>query len=251
RDGYIKRLREDGFEAFVYDSPRTKPRSQSRDEKKIARWLLELPHPIALFAANDEIGIYVMDICQQNGLRIPEDVAVLGVDNQEIVCQYHHPTLSSIETSIKECGFRYAQVLERLMRGEEEMGMVYSYTPTSVVSRQSTKIVCFEDPLVAQALEFIQTNFGTTIGVPDIVKFCNISRRTLETRFQKEVGHSILSEITRLRMEKLARLLRETNFPINELASLCGYLDDVYMGKVFHKNFHCSMSQYRKNSFDG
>ncbi|MDO4585011.1 MAG: DNA-binding transcriptional regulator [Planctomycetia bacterium] len=246
RDSYLARLREEGIDGLVYQPLNIRNHPWSKEQKRMALWLKSIPKPIALFAANDYCGIQVMDTCQQCGIDVPEEVAVLGVDNHEILCQCHHPTLSSIQTFPKEQGFRYATILDRLMRGEERMGKIYTYGPTEVVSRQSTQCTWIEDKLVARAVEFIRINFGMPIGVPDVLKFTNVSRRTLEVRFQKELGHSILQEITRLRMEKLSRLLRETSLPLRELASLCGYWDDTYMGKVFQKYFACSMTQYRK-----
>lgn len=246
RDSYLARLQEEGIEGYVYQPLNMRIHPWSKEKKRMAKWLKSIPKPIALLTANDYCGIQVMDVCEQSGIPVPQAVAVLGVDNQEILCQCHHPTLSSIQTFPKEYGFRYASVLDRLIRGEERMGQIYTYGPTGVVSRQSTQCTWIEDQLVAAATEFIRINFGMPIGVPDVLQFTNVSRRTLEVRFQKELGHSILQEITRLRMEKLSRLLRETNLPLRELASLCGYWDDTYMGKVFQKYFGCSMTQYRK-----
>ncbi len=216
------------------------------DEKPLVAWLKGLPKPVALLAAMDSRAHQVIDLCAGAGLRVPQDIAVLGIDDDELLCSGSIPTLSSIRRDTEVCGFMAAQMLDRLMRRETRKRTVFRYGVREIVTRDSTQPAAVAaDPLVQRAREFIRVNAGTGIGVPDIVKHLNVSRRLAEMRFREICRHSLLDEIQNVRLERTVRLLKETDLPLTEVCTRCGYRTDVHLRRLFKRRFGCSMRDYR------
>lgn len=159
------------------------------------------------------------------------------------------PPLSSIHRDTETCGFMAAQMLDRLMRRETRRREIFRYGVRKIATRDSTqRSALITDPLVQRAREFIRINAGIGIGVPDIVKHLNVSRRLAETHFRKALGHSLLDEIQNVRLERVERLLQETELPLTEVCTRCGYRTDVHLRRIFKRRFGCSMLQYRSQN---
>jgi LacI family transcriptional regulator len=220
--------------------------SEERDAELLADWLRTLPKPVAVLAAMDSRAHQVVDVCAESGLRVPHEVAVLGIDNDELLCTGSTPTLSSIRRDTVACGFMAAQMLDRLMRKETRKRQVMRYGVSEIVTRDSTQPQATPtDPLAQRAREFIRINAGTPIGVPDVIRHLRVSRRLAETRFRAATGRSLLDEMQHARLERVERLLRETDLPLTEVCTRCGYRTDVHLRRLFKRRFGCSMRDYR------
>lgn len=243
-ESFARRITQAGYLCHIFPIT-TSPRYWKKDEERLAAWLKTLPKPVALLAAMDTRAHQVISLCTATGLRVPQDVAVLGVDNDELLCNGSIPTLSSIRRDTGACGFMAAQMLDRLMRGESCKRQVMRYGVREIVTRDSTQpSAILTDPLVLRAREFIRINAGEHIGVPDIVKHLNVSRRLLEIRFRALCGRSLLEEIQDARLERVERLLKETDLPLTEICTRSGYHTDAHLRRIFKKRFGCSMRDY-------
>ena len=211
------------------------------DVKSLREWLAALPHPTAIFAACDMRARSVLDACIANGLRVPEDIAILGVDNDEVICETATTTISSIPLSAENAGFRAAEVLDRAMacgnRLKRRPTEIF-YTGTHVVPRRSTERVIAADALVRRCRMLMEANIGRPFNVHDLVASLDVSRRTLEVRFRAATGRSLNDEITALRIRRAKALLAKTSMTQAEIAAQCGFCDASHMSVVFRR--HCS-----------
>jgi LacI family transcriptional regulator len=249
RAGFVKRLADAGFAAAVYDSLSEVARNDwGIEQKGMAAWLAKLPKPVGLMAANDVRGRQVLDTCVMAGLSVPDQIAALGVDNDELICATTNPPLTSILRDTEGSGYYAAQMLDRMMRGRNRKVEALQYGPLRVVGRQSTERLQFTDRLAVKAVEFIRLNAGIGMKVADVVKHLSVSRRLAELRFREAVGHSIHDELQRARLAQVRRLLQETERSIAEITEHCGYESESYLGLVFRKNFGVTMRQFRKDS---
>jgi len=246
--GFSDQLREAGFACQTY-APLTEPEISdwAVEQAKLSRWLASLPKPVALFAAMDIRARQVLDTCLIHGIKVPEEVAILGVDNDEQLCLGSFPTLSSIGCDMGACGFMAAQLLDEQMRGRRKRKRVLTYGVKRIAERQSTHAVQpVQDRLVARALEFIRLNACEGIGVEGVVDYLNVSRRLAELRFRKTCGHSILDAIQTVRLDRVRRLVTETDFPIREITDRCGYQTDDHLRRMFKRHFGTTMREFRR-----
>ncbi|HRR32784.1 MAG TPA: DNA-binding transcriptional regulator [Kiritimatiellia bacterium] len=245
-ESFRNRIEKAGYACAIYPVPgQSIPGTD--DGHALAEWLLSLPKPVALLAAMDTRACQVLELCEAHGIRVPQDIAVLGIDNDELICNGSVPTLSSIRRDTELCGFMAASMLDRLMRRETRKREVFLYGVKEIITRDSTRTCSLsDDPVAKKAREFIRVNACVGIGVPNIVKHLNVSRRLAEIRFQTAYGHSLLDEIQNVRLERVERLLRETDLPLTEICTRCGYSTDVHLRRLFKARFGCPMRDYRK-----
>jgi len=245
--GFKDTVLSSGGTCAVYGNPSSKEkRDWTLEQPRMQSWLKALPKPIALFAAMDGRGRQVLDACMGASISVPDEIAVLGVDDDELICEATFPTMSSIQLNSQQDGYQIAEHLDRLMRGERLKPRILISRPTRVITRRSTDATVIPDRQIARALEFIWKEAGhQAIRVPDIVKQIGSSRRFAETHFKTVVGHTILEEIQRVRLERVCTLLAETNLPIGEITRQCGFERESYLARLFKKRFDTSMSGYR------
>ena len=220
----------------------------SRERQRLCTWLTALPEPAAVFVAMDVRGRQVLDACRMAGLRVPHEVAVLAVDNDELICGSTMPPLSSIALDTDRMGFEAARLLDQLMRrarGRRPRRVERVFPPLKVVTRRSTETIPIADPVVARALEYIWLNAQNPVGVPEIVQHSGVSRRSLEMRFRACVGVTLQDELQRTRLKRVRALLAETNHSVRAIAHACGFTSASYLGKVFRRTFGMTMTQYR------
>ncbi|MCD8032487.1 MAG: DNA-binding transcriptional regulator [Bacteroides sp.] len=212
----------------------------------LCAWLLSLPHPIALMACDDNQASRITEACKLCGLRIPEDIAVLGVDNDEVTCTLSDPTLSSVDMNIKRGGYEAARLLETLLKDPEHPYQDVIIQPTGIVSRQSTNTYSTEDPYILKALQYIHQHVGQGIHVEDVVQQVPLSRRLLEIRFKQETCKSVYQYIFHLRMERFTQLLLRSNDPIAEIAQQTGFSDLRNLARQFRLYKGCTPLEYRR-----
>ncbi|HAW96457.1 MAG TPA: hypothetical protein DCX60_09290 [Phycisphaerales bacterium] len=225
---------------------RHKDESWIRTEEEIERWLLQLPRPCAVFVSNDVSARTVTNAANQLGLRIPEELSILSVDNDEFECLFTAPTLSSIEIPAVQIGRAAARILEQTLEGEPvENGRLLP--PVQVIERQSTDLVATKDHAVVKAVSYIRTNLTEQISVDDIADAAQCSRRTLERRFREALERTVHDELMRQRLARVRRLLQETDIPLEKLARQTGFTDSRRLGLVFRKKFGTTPAAFRRS----
>jgi LacI family transcriptional regulator len=246
---FSERLAEAGFTAHILTQSGLEPmntRSKKSGRLALGEWLRSLPKPLAVMSCNDDRALDVCDACKTIGLHIPHEVAVLGVDNDDLACELANPPLSSIAVNNERAGYEAAALLDQLMSGTKGIRKHITANPTHIVTRQSTDIFAVADPEVVNALRFVQQHSTEDIHVDDVVGAVPLSRRVLESRFRKTVGRSILSEIRRARIEQVVQMLVETNLPISEIAKNLSYSGVEHIARYFRSEKGMSLIEYRK-----
>lgn len=245
-EGFCERLNEAGFGCHVYRLPElSADRHWGREQALMSKWLRALPKPVGLLACDDDRGREVLEACRSVGLDVPEDVAVVGVDNDELLCELSDPPLSSVALNAPRGGYEAAALLDGLMSGKIRGTHRLLVAPKWVVARRSTDILELDDRRVADALRFIHDNARSPIRVEDLLRRGELSRRTLELRFRKVIGRSIREEIERVRLERAKRLLVETMLPLTAVAEASGFSTASYLIRVFHRQVGMPPAQYR------
>lgn len=212
----------------------------------LGKWLLELPKPVGVMGANDRRAHHVLEACRAHKIRVPGEVAVLGVDNDEMLCQLSNPALSSIEQGAKQKGYEAAVLLDRMMKGKGPRRLHYVIAPIGVVTRRSTDVLAIKDSLAADAMAFIRSHFHTGISVTDVVSALGMSRSTIELRFRSSVGQSVHEVIRRVQLDRARQLITETNLAIKEIAANTGFRSVQHMTSLFGECFGQTPARYRK-----
>lgn len=250
--GWYVSQRRTGFVAAVESAGQGPPifvhEAGGRGLGDLSRLLRRGPLPLGVFAAHDHWARLVVSAALAIGLRVPEDVAVVGVDNDELVCETSPVPLSSVAVSAERIGFEAASLLHRLMKGEVVEARRTALPPQGVVVRQSSDVLAIEDRNVADALRYIAENAHRQIGVEDILDHLTISRRQLEKRFRTVLGRSPAAEIRRVRIEKAKHLMDTTNLPLSRIAERSGFVDVSFLGKSFRREMGMSPTQYRRRT---
>jgi LacI family transcriptional regulator len=250
--GYRETLARAGKRCEVYGRlTSAEMRDWAVEQPRLQAWLHALPKPVALFAAMDGRGRQVLDACMGAAITVPDEIAVLGVDNDELICEATFPTMSSLQVNSQQSGYLLAEHLDALMSGRRLRKRVIPTAPTRVVTRRSTDATVIAERPVARALEFIWRHAGhEPIRVADVVRQVGSSRRFAERHFKTVVGRTILEEIRRVRLERVCTLLAETNLPIGEITRQCGFERESYLARLFKLRFERSMSAYRAAARD-
>lgn len=246
RDGFCGQLSRLGLLAGCHLVPFSSGRDAAvRLARRLVEWLRRLPKPVGLMACNDEFALSIADLCRTHGIQIPDQVALVGVDNDEVICELSSPPLSSVEVSVQRAGYEAAALLDRMMRGRRS-GRIVMARPSGVVRRQSTDLTAVGDPAVARALRFIRESSRRIIGVDDVARAAALSRRSLADRFRQHLGRTIGDEIDRRRVEEIARQLLTTNRPVADIAEDIGYSSDKHIARYFHRQTGLTPREYRR-----
>lgn len=217
-------------------------------ELSIAQWLENRPRPLALFACNDVCAQQVLNACRENGIRVPEEVAVMGVDNDDLLCSLCEPPLTSIEPDTEQLGYQAAELLDQMMQGRRPANELTLIPPVRIVERASTDVLAIEDPITVQAVRFIRDHMGSGIATKDVLKHVNRSRTDIEQRFLRWLGCSVHSEILRLRMERVCELLRLTDLNLEQIATRAGFATSAHLCRLFQHHFRQTPTAYRKSN---
>ena len=207
--------------------------SWEAEQNRIAEWLASLPHPVGIMATNDDLGLQVLDACRRIGLTVPDQIAVLGCENDEYSCGLSIPPLSSIDPNSEYVGYRAAELLDRLMAGGRFPERTSEVKPLGVIPRQSTDILATDDQKVTQALSFIRNHACRPISVLDVVNHVHVPRTTLQIRFKNVIRRTLHQEIKRVRISKARELLSLGNIPIKQVAWASGFKNVQYFTRAF------------------
>ncbi|MHC5538559.1 XylR family transcriptional regulator [Singulisphaera rosea] len=213
----------------------------------VAKWVKELPKPLGVMTGNDTRGMQLLDACRRAGVAVPEEVAVVGVDNEELVCQLAHPPLSSVIPDAFRVGYEAAALLARLMNGERADEMLRWVLPIGVATRQSSDVTAISDPRVADALSFIREHACEGIGVEDVLTHVDVSRSLLQRTFRKVLGRTIHEAIVDVRIQRVKQLLSETELPLTAIAERAGFAYVEYLSTIFRRETGQTPSSYRRD----
>ena len=248
--GFGNRVSQAGLDIhhYAYEQPKSRyPHSWEKEQVILVDWLKKLPKPIALMACNDDRSQHVLEVCKIAGFNVPEQVAIIGMGNDDLVCDLASPPLSSIALAAEKGGYEAAAVLDKLMRGKSVPNKRIVVPTLYVVTRQSTDILKIDDPYVAQALRFIHRRAKReAIQVDDVLRAIPISRRSLYERFARVLERPVHEEIKHVRVDQLARMLVSTNLSISQIASMLGCTDMKNLSRYFKQAKGMSPLQYRK-----
>jgi LacI family transcriptional regulator len=217
----------------------------------VARWVKKLPKPLGMFAGNDTRGKQLLDACRLAKVAVPEAVAVIGVDNEELACKLALPPLSSVIPDAFRVGYEAAEMLDMLMNGCQGLEPLRFIPPLGVATRQSTDVTAIPDPRVADAMSFIREYACEGIGVEDVVEHLLVSRSVLQQLFRQILDKTIHSAITDVRIQRAKQLLVETDLPLTAIAQRTGFAYDTYLSIVFRRETGRTPSSYRRDFASG
>ena len=215
-------------------------------QARLAKWLQSLPKPIGLMASNDERGLRVLDACRRVGISVPDDIAVIGVDNDELLCELSIPPLTSVDVNGEYIGFEASAALDTLMSGQNLASHTTLLSPRTIVTRRSTDVIASEDAEVNRVVSFIRQHGGRPLSVVDVLRHVNMSRASLQQRMKRVLGHTIHEEIERVRLSRVKRLLVESDLTIKQLTVQTGFSSVQYMTRVFRAAVGETPAQYRR-----
>ena len=229
RAAFESLAREADVEVHVHDA------AEAQEHGALVAWARRLPKPAGVFAAYDIKGRQLLDACRDAGVAVPEEIAVVGVDNDELLCGLATPPLSSVIPNTRRTGYEAARLLDRMLQGEEVPPEGHFIPPLGVHARQSTDILAVEDREIAAAMRFIREQACDGITVEDVLRAVPLSRRVLERRFRAVVGRTPHEEILRLRLERVKQLLAESDLSLERISTLAGFAHPEYMSVAFKR----------------
>jgi len=247
RDDFRASLSARGFDCHQYHAPShgERPANWERHQAQVAAWVASLPKPVGILACTDQLGFWLLDACRRAGVAVPEEAAVVGVENDETLCTLAAPRLSSVAFDGERVGYEAASLLARLMEGGPPPAEPIVVPPRGLVVRQSSDIVALDDPAVAAAVRYIREHACHGATVSDVVRACGLSRSVLERRMRSVLGRPPGEEIVRARFAEVKRLLVETDLPLAAIADRCGIEHPQYMAEAFKRLFGITPGRFR------
>ena len=213
---------------------------------RLAHWLCQLPKPIGIMACYDMKAQQLLDTCRQLGIAVPDEVAVIGVDNDELLCNLCDPPLTSVIPDARRTGYLAAELLQQAMSGKEVPAEGHLIEPLGVATRQSTDVLAIDDREIAAVVRYIRLHACSGITVKDILRDIPMSRRVLENRFAKMMGKTPHEAILEQRLERVRVLLRETELALDKIAAQSGFEHPEYLSVVFRRHYGMPPGAYRR-----
>lgn len=246
--GFRQRLAEAGCDCPVHDEAQSEGFYDhwSQATESLGRFLNGLPKPVGVFACKDEYALLLSECCLELGIGVPEQVAVVGVGNDELICDRAYPPLSSVRVPTEQLGLDAARLLERLMGGAAAPAHPRNLPPLGVQTRRSTDVLAIADPAVAAAMQFISAHATERIAVTDVLGAVPMCRRAMERRFRQVLGRTMLEEIYRVRLNQAMGLLASTTMALPEVATAAGFRDGYHLWATFRKKTGISPADYRR-----
>ena len=253
RDSFVQCVEQVGLRCDVYhDRAHFQKASTQRFEERglkdgdnVARWLEKISKPVGIMACNDIRGQQVLNACRTTNISVPGEAAVIGVDNDEMLCELSDPPLSSVSLDTERIGYKAAELLDQLMAGKKPTEPLVLVQPAGVVTRGSSDAMAIDDRHVTTAIQFIRRQACEGIDVSDVLKSVPLSRSTLERRFIRALGHSPKEEILRVRLARARQLLAETDCSLAEVADKVGFEHPEYLNVIFKKKVGLTPGDFR------
>ena len=252
-EAFVDRIREGGWRIDVFENTAAKEVSSVFDIEsagqfdigRIGEWIHGLPKPLALMAGTDMRARHVLEACRLHDIRVPEEVAVTGVGNDEVLCNLADPPLTSVALRSEQIGYDAAALLDSMMHGQEPPSEEILSGPLCVVSRQSTKSMAITDPEVREALAYLHKHFAHGVTISDVVAHVGVSQSTLRRRFVLALGRSPREELIRMQLGRVEELLRDTDLPLSRIAEMAGFNYPECMMKLFKRKTGMTPSDFR------
>jgi LacI family transcriptional regulator len=242
RQAFVDAIAAAGHRVDVYAGPEA---AAEREDDAIESWLVSLPKPLAVFTCYDIRGRQALDACRRADLAVPDTVAVLGVDDDELLCSLSSVPLSSVIPDAAGAGWQAASVLGRLMRGELVERSLWLLPPLGISARQSTDTMWVEDATVMTSLRYIRAHACEGIKVTDVAREAGVTRRVLEAKFLKHVRTSVHESIARVQFVRIEELLRSTELPLAAIATRTGFKHAEYLSVAFSRRYRMPPSRWR------
>jgi LacI family transcriptional regulator len=245
-DAFCREIKNAGAQVHVYEEVGNDT-SWSNEEPHIQQWISSLPKPIGMFCVNDDRAASVAETCRLLRYGVPEDISIIGADDDEYICELENPPLSSVRIASEQSGYKAARLLHQIIQGKEKMdGQRVIAHATGISARQSTDVLMVQNTEVRKALRYIRENTNQPIRVTDVVDATGLSHRTLNEQFHAELGCSIVKQLTRARIDYITRLLTDTDMQIQEIAETVGYEDDRHFSRYFKRATGLTPQAYRR-----
>ena len=257
RDAFMQCLEQNHFPCAVYRTPPSALKDfnnsvvlQERfgfasDHRALRTWISKLPKPVGVFCSHDMRAYHLAEACRSQGLQIPEDVAILGADDDELVCNFSDPPLSSIDQNAFGIGYAAAKTLESMLQNPDVVPSPVLIDPIRLIERESTRIYTVSPPWLSDALIFIRRNISNNITASDVYAAVGKSHTLVDSAFRRTFGTSVQKTIIRTRLEEAKRLIRDTSLTLTEIAAKTGFSTAQYFCSSFSKTFGTSPSAYR------
>lgn len=216
------------------------------DLNKLGAWLQSLPKPVAILCWNASGAREIIFACQQVGLQVPEDIAVLSQSYDEVLCEATQIPISGVRAAADTIGFQAAKLLEGLMRGKKTPKQPHFIAPLSIVSRQSTDTLAIRDPALVKALSYIRQQATLPVRVDEVARHAGVSRRALERKFLEILQRTPAEELRRFQLDRARQLIAETNLPMPDIAEKSGFGSQAYLSAIFRKHFNQTPLQFRR-----
>jgi LacI family transcriptional regulator len=220
--------------------------SWEAEMEQVAEWVKKVPKPLGIMAGNDIRGIQMLDACRRAGVAVPEEVAVVGVDNEELVCLLAYPPLSSVIPNAYRIGYEAAGLLDLLMKGRRDTELMRTVPPLSVAIRQSSDVMAIANPYLANAMRLIREHACDGLSIDDVLEHVMVSRSALQRLFRKELGKTMLDAITGVRIQRVKELLAESDLTLTEIADRAGFAYVEYLSTRFRRQTGHSPIAYRR-----
>jgi LacI family transcriptional regulator len=253
---FRERLAQSGFSCAVYVPPRQVAEEQTTGyerqgllfQEELGRWLMSLPKPVGMMACNDIRGQQVLNLCRQHEQVVPEEIAVIGVDNDEVLCELSDPPLSSVAPNARGIGYDAAVLLERMMGGGEAPAEPVFIPPLGIVTRRSTEVLALNDHQLALGLRYLRDHAFDPITINEVARAAGMSRRVFERRFVAQMGRPPKAEVLRLRLERVKQLLVDTDWSLAEIAERTGFNYGEYLHTVFTQKTGITPGKFRRQA---
>jgi len=248
----IEHLEPQGISPRVLESPPVRSSTTStieiegsRHGEDLGNWLMTLPRPVGVIACNDMRGQHVLNACRERGIGVPDEVAVVGVDNDELICDLTYPPLTSVECDTHRIGYEAAEMLASMMDGRAPPNDPLLINPSGIVPRRSTDVSAVKDKIVAAAVEFIHDHACDGLTVSDLAKHFGLSRSSLDRRFDKAIERSPKRVILQANIRQIKGLLSETDLKLQTIADKTGHAHHEYMCRIFKEHTGMTPGEYR------
>jgi LacI family transcriptional regulator len=245
---FAAQVRQAGGACTTFPCPRRRRLTWEDEQQALARWITRLPRPVGIMACNDDRGLQVLDACCRAGVQVPDEVAVIGVDNDEFLCNLSTPPLTSVDVGVERAGYAAAELLERLMAGKKVKPVPIFLPPIGVVVRQSSDVMAIADEELARLIRYIREHACDGIRVDDLLKRSTRSQSTLQRQFRAVLGRTPKAEIIRVQLERAQQLLVHTDLSIGAIAERCGFAQLKRFCAVFHAKLGLPPGQFRRQA---
>ena len=246
KEAFVAALRANGERVETIDFTMATSDDYEKEARRLRAWLARLPKPCGLMAANDSMAEIVLSICRLSNIAVPDEIAVVGVDDVESICENTTPTLSSVRPDFRQGGRFAARLLARKLHGGDKVQMKVEFSVSGLIRRGSTRVFRRKDSEVSDALERIWAPDGVFLSAKEILSGFSCSRRNAEIRFKLMTGRSVLQELAAARLQLAKKLLGETSLQVSEIAENCGYRYTTHFRKIFHAETGMNPLAWRK-----